>query len=164
MGRGRPNKPTGLKVLHGDFDKDPQRENKREPKPKAKPPKRPPGLDSTARAAWDRVSKLLVDMAVLTEADREPLEIYARTYSKWRTACKEVDRDGITCEHNTYDKDGNVVSTRTVRNPAEQVAKDSAATLIKLLTEFGLTPSSRTRIQIESETDSKADKEKRFLA
>jgi phage terminase small subunit len=71
---GRPPTPTALKVLTGTAAHNPQRVNRDEPKPAlgATPPPWLPRR-GPARAAWDRLSPILLRMRVLTEADAEAL-------------------------------------------------------------------------------------------
>lgn len=156
---GRPRKPTALKLLHGDFQKDPQRRNKREPKAPSGRPACPRYLKGEERKAWQRITKLLKEMKVLSKADSESLELYSVTYAQWRSARVTCDSEGMT--YAVVDAQGN---TTHKRHPAQQIMKDNAAVMIKLLTEFGLTPSSRTRVQIENETNSTGELEKKFLA
>ena len=147
---GRPRKPSALKILHGDFEKDPQRRNKREPMPKPGKPIRPRHLRGEARKAWDRLAELLSEMKVSTKADRDGMEQYACLYERWRITLKDVQTNG------------SVIDGR--RNPADVAMMEYSRQLHKLLTEFGLTPSSRTRVQIEQETNSKSDLERKYLS
>ncbi len=149
---GRPRKPTALKVLHGDFEVHPERENTREPKPRKGEPTRPKHLGPIAREAWKRLAAELRACRVLTKADREGLELYAINYELWRRAVEDLTTNGLTYE----------VEGRRMRNPAAAAANDHAKICIKLLTEFGLTPSSRTRVQIEQENDTAQDKASKF--
>ena len=156
---GRPRKPSSLKVLHGDFEKDPQRENKQEPKPDVGVPLAPKHLGQFARAEWARVTKELSSMGVLTKVDRQALEQYCVAYEKWRKALKHVAEYGQVVS--IVDDKGNEILRR---NPGDVACLEYSRLIHKYLTEFGLTPSSRSRLVVEKETSSRGDLEKKFLA
>ena len=71
---GRPRKPSALKVLHGDFDKNPQRQNHNEPTVEVKAPKCPAYITGESRKEWKRVTAELLSLRVLGEVDRSALE------------------------------------------------------------------------------------------
>jgi P27 family predicted phage terminase small subunit len=100
----------------------------------------PPGdLDPVARDAWDRLTGLLRSMGMLCLADRDALTLYAVTFSRWRRAEADIDRLGTAL----IDKYGVAKA-----NPAGAMAKDCRATLIRLMGEFGLTPSARAGLNL----------------
>ena len=132
--------PSHLQVIKGAYDKNPQRRNNAEPKaPKGLPPC-PYNLDRLAKNEWKRICGELSLLGVLSQVDRGSLEIYCLSYSKWRKANKQLDKDGLTIVNSA----GNLV-----RHPANAVCDASAAMCYKLLIEFGLTPAARTRVQVE---------------
>lgn len=66
--RGRPAKPTALKLLHGDDKKNPQRINTAEPVPTGDV--EPPAFMSTrGREVWDEISPDRIRQGVLTSWD-----------------------------------------------------------------------------------------------
>ena len=66
--RGRKPKPTALKVLEGNPGRRPL--NKNEPKPKGKKKLQCPSyFNAEAKKEWRRLSKVLIEMGVLTEFD-----------------------------------------------------------------------------------------------
>ena len=156
---GRPRKPTALKLLHGDFEKDPQRQNKREPIAKAGRPTCPRHLKGEARKEWTRVTKELADLTVLAKTDRAALQHYCETWELRSIALADVQKNG--CFYTTIDQGGNVIRKR---NPADVAFLEYSRLCHKYLTEFGLTPSSRTRIQIEKEVESRSDMAAKYLA
>ena len=158
-GKGRPRKPTVLRVLHGDFEKDPKRQNKREPKPKTGKPVCPKWIAGEARKEWNRICKLLSETGVLTKDTGPALEQYCSAYKLWRKALDHVEKNGIATVRT--DSKGN---KHIVRNPYAKEMREQAHACHKWLIEFGLTPASRTRIQITNETDTASDKAKKFLA
>lgn len=149
---GRPRKPTALKVLHGDFEKNPSRRPKAEPQPDLAVPKCPSHLSVLARHEWKRIVSELGDLKVLSLAERASLELYCRAYGEWREATKTVEAEGRYYADEKGWKE----------HPAGKAMRQWAGICHKLLCEFGMTPSSRSRIAITdaSETDSK---ETRYL-
>jgi P27 family predicted phage terminase small subunit len=149
---GRPKKPTALKLLHGDFEKNPNRRNKNEPSVEPGTPDCPKHLPVLARNEWRRVTSELKELRVLSQVDRSSLEQYVMCYAKWR--------DCIT----TLKKEGDFYETEkgVVEHPAGKALRQYAGLCHRFLCEFGMTPSSRSRVQL-SEPDSSNDLEKRYL-
>lgn len=108
-------------------------------------PEPPDDLDPIARDAWDRLTGLLRSMEMLCLADRDALTLYAVTFSRWRRAEGDLDRLGTAL----IDKYGVAKA-----NPAGAIAKDCRATLIRLMGEFGLTPSARVGLDLPRKPDS----------
>lgn len=160
MAKGRKPKPTALKVLGGNAGKRPL--NNTEPKPPKKNkiscPKefeierfRPafageqdkefrttPAAKHAAKEL-KRLSKLLDPMGVLTAVDVGMLEAYCQAYGLWREATAYVNRYGAVL----FSKDGGMY-----QNPYLAVVNKQAAIMAKIGSEFGLTPSSRSGLQI----------------
>jgi P27 family predicted phage terminase small subunit len=82
-------------------------------------------------------------MGILSIADQSVLEIYCVTYSQWRVLSAMVAGGNVAY----MTERGSLTSPE-----ANQVHKYSA-TLIKLMAELGLTPSSRSRIHAISEDE-----------
>jgi len=160
-GRSGPKpKPTSLKILHGSFEKDPSRRNKREPVPQDKtPPACPSHLGRLAKNEWKRIVKELQSLKVMAKVDREALEQYCAAYQSWRECLKDVRKRGVVLTK--IDNGGNEIR---YRNPADIAMVSHTKTIHTFLTEFGLTPSSRTRVQIDEKVETRDDAKKRFLA
>ena len=139
---GRPRKPTALKILHGDFAKDPQRRNHREPDVPTGIPDCPAWLAGDARKEWKRITDEIKSMKVVTLPDRSALEAYCTLYGQWRDALRQVKREGavLTSEHGSYE------------NPASKIAARCCDQIHKYLCQFGLTPASRSRVNVTNET------------
>lgn len=154
--RGRPPKPTTLKVMEGNPGKRPL--PKDEPQPKSGLPKAPRTLGKVGRDAWRRIGAELVAMGVMTEADRFALEALCLAWQRWREAEAMIDEFGALVRH---PKTG-----LPVRNPALEVAGTERATVLRLLSEFGLTPAARTRVKTakpKAKDDPKAARKARFF-
>lgn len=137
MGAGRPAKPTALKELAGNPGK--RAINQREPKPRTKKPKMPNHLNAQARIEWTRVVKELAAMKLLTSADADALAMYCETYARWVDASKCLAEKGMVhITENGY----------PVLSPYVTIVNQFMRTMQRLLTEFGMTPASRSRIQL----------------
>ncbi len=135
--RGRKPKPTTLKLLDGNPGK--RTINDREPTAPAGVPEPPGWLDDEARAEWFRMVKLLGDMRLLSPADHAMLEAYCTIYSRWVQAEAQVRKSGTVVKApNGY----------PMMNPYLIAANQALKELRKLSVEFGLTPSSRSRIRV----------------
>ena len=139
MVRGRKPTPTALTVLHGGKPK-----NSREPKPRQRAPQPPEWLSDEAKEEWGRIVPQLTKLGLLTNLDGAALTVYCEAWSRYVEATKEVSRTGalVMGPRNSF-----------VRNPAALVAKDAEVTLRAFCTEFGLTPSARSRMTVPGGDD-----------
>ena len=136
MPRGRAPRPTKLKILQGEPNKD--RINENEPDaPKGRPPM-PRGLDAIGKKAWVGLCESLEALDILSVVDGPAIEVYAQTYSGYHVARKHVEKYGQVITENGYMK----------RNPACAEMHQHKGELLRLLTEFGLTPASRSRLVV----------------
>lgn len=137
MGRGRKPIPTAIKLARGNPSKRPI--NDLEPLPARRAPECPIELTGHAGAAWDQLTRTLEGMGVLTIADGNALARYCVLWARWR-ACEEY-----LAEYGMFrETDGG-----SVRVPHAIEARQLAEQLIRIECEFGLTPSSRTKIRVE---------------
>lgn len=139
MARGRKPKPTGLKQLEGNPGK--RALNKKEPKPGVKIPAAPAHLSADAKQEWKRVTKILVTLQIITEADRAALTAYCMAWSDLVKAEKKLKKEG---EVIISDKGG------MYQNPWLAIKKRSMEQVVKFGAEFGMTPSSRSRIKVDA--------------
>ena len=139
--KGRKPKPTRLKLLAGET----RRINKREPKPKRVIPSPPEHVSEAAKLAWGSLSTRLDRLGLLTELDSFSLEKLCETYVETLEIQKVLRVEGRFQRVTT--KTGDVM----IRAHPGISAFDAAERRFRaLMTEFGLTPSSRSRIEIES--------------
>lgn len=139
---GRSPKPTALKLLHGDFAKNPNRRNKAEPQVPAGIPDCPKWLTKDARLEWKRITEEIKAMNVMTPPDRAALEAYCVIHARWREVLRQIAREGLTLnsEHGSYE------------NPATKIAARCEDQIHRYLCQFGLTPASRSRVNVTQET------------
>lgn len=135
---GRKPKPTALKMLAGNPGKRPL--NDREAKPAQGMPRCPNHLDGEARREWHRIRKDLYKAGLLYKIDRAALAAYCQAYSTWVAACQLVASEGLTYES----EKGN-----TLQHPGVSIMLRAQDTMLKICSEFGMTPSSRSRVKAD---------------
>jgi P27 family predicted phage terminase small subunit len=145
--KGRKPKPTLTRKLDGNPGKRPL--NDREPVPPAGVPECPDHLDDEARAEWFRTASVLHEMGLLTMADRAALAAYCTVYSRWVHAEAQVK------------KFGSIVKSPEkgfpMKSPYLTIADQALEAMRKLMVEFGLTPSSRSRIRVPDDGEARAE-------
>ena len=136
--RGPPPKPSALRLLRNPDAK--RKLNDREPQPKKKAPKIPPWLGEPEKREWRRLSKELLALGVLTVIDGDALGRYCVMLVEWVELGKDVWAKGRTqVSENGYEQE----------RPQYSAWKKLAIDLNKMGAEFGLSPSSRTRVRVE---------------
>lgn len=143
---GRKPKPTSLKVLEGNPGK--RQLNQNEPKPDTSLPKCPAWLSREAKREWKRISPFLEQAGLLTQVDRAALAGYCQSYANWKAAEEHIAQEGSTFETpNGYQQ----------QTPWVSIAQTNLKNMLKFCAEFGLTPSSRSRIVVANAPESDAD-------
>ncbi len=139
---GRPILPTNLKVIRGTAK--PCRMNENEPRPeKVVNVKCPANLSTKEKQCWNHLAEQLQKAGILTTIDLNALMTYCKLWVIWQEKTSQAD----------------VEITPTVDRIFKQ--------LLALWREFGMTPSSRTRIRSENqapEDDFDAWQKKRRMA
>lgn len=102
----------------------------------------PSFLSDRAAQHWPELSRLLTGMNVLGDGDLIALGLLCETLCEWIEACETVARDGATYECTT---EAGAVMYRA--HPAVAQRADAARRVQSLLSEFGLTPSARAKVQ-----------------
>lgn len=145
--RGRKPKPTELKILEGNPGK--RSLNPNEPKPEKKAPSCPKWLDAEAKKEWKRLAPQMEKLGILTEADRAAFASYCQAYSRWKDAEEFITRSGTTIFKTP--------SGYWQMLPQVSISQTYNKIMTRLATEFGLTPSSRSRIIAGESIDKSAD-------
>jgi P27 family predicted phage terminase small subunit len=133
--RGRRPKPTRLKLLTGNPGKRPL--NADEPKPEAAIPECPVELGPVARREWDRMAAELAPLRILTQLDRAALAAYCGAYAMWAEATESIQKYGTMVKSPTG---------YPVQSPYVSIANRQAEIMMRIASEFGFTPASRSRI------------------
>lgn len=139
---GRKPLPTHLKLVKGTAR--PHRLNKDEPKPTVAMPEPPSHLDERAKAKFASMAEMLARHGVMTELDAGALSRYVVVWCRWIDAEAEIKRRGPVVKT----EGGNII-----QNPFLAVANKCLLQMAQLESEFGLTPSSRSRIRMAEPTE-----------
>ena len=134
---GRKPKPTALKILEGNPGG--RKLNENEPKPRPLVPDCPRWLSGKARKVWEKLAPMLGNMGVLTEADEIALAVTCSLYARYKDLERIIDKKGYTGKSSKSGK-------RAM--PELAMSRDCLRLLKSFLSEFGLTPSSRSRINL----------------
>ena len=132
--RGRKPVPTALKVVRGNPGKRPLPENEPTPEAGAEPPD---WLSEAALAHWPVVSAQLEKAGVLTEMDAPALALYCEAFARWQEAQAGIAKHGLVVPGQ---------KGQLAQSPYVVVANAAMQQMMKLLAEFGMTPSSRSRV------------------
>lgn len=114
--------------------------NKKEPAPPPGLPKCPEHLDATAKAEWTRMVKELHECGLITVLDRGALAAYCQAWARWIEAEGELKKEGMI----VYTEKG-----FPCQSPWLSIANEAIRQMKSMMTEFGLTPASRSRINVE---------------
>jgi P27 family predicted phage terminase small subunit len=141
MGRRGPKPlPSALAKVRGTVTKSTRRIPGKEPKVRLGTPAMPASVrdDKIALDCWNRMRGHLLKLKVLTPADGAALEGMCIAYSRAYKADACVKARGIVQEK----FDGSLAA-----NPAVAMSRNAWSEVRRFAVEFGLTPSSRTRVR-----------------
>jgi P27 family predicted phage terminase small subunit len=136
---GRRPKPTHLKLLQGNPGK--RALNPNEPKPDLEMPTVPEHLSDAAKAEWTRMGEQLHRLGLLTSIDRPAFAAYCVIYARWVEAEEALKKSGPVVRS---------PSGYPMLSPFYTIANQSLSQMRTYLTEFGMTPSSRSRTSVRS--------------
>ena len=134
---GRKPKPTHLKLLQGNPGK--RALNTNEPQPPVEMPVAPDHLNDVARAEWKRMGERLLRLGLLTVIDGAAFSAYCVIYSRWIEAEEALKKTGAVVRS---------PSGYPMLSPYYTIANQSLQQMRAYMTEFGMTPSSRSRISL----------------
>jgi len=123
-----------------------------EPEPGLGVPPRPEWLSDSAVEVWDQVVKILSNMQVLTVADGLMISRYCELWVDWRDANSWIRQHGTT--YPLKNADGTV--KYHVQLPQVSIRNNVGRELRAIECEFGLSPSARTRINVDHAQGKKA--------
>ena len=136
--KGRKSRPTKLKILEGEPNKN--RINKHEPQVTGIP-YCPRYLNGEARAEWYRICPILKGMGLLAKSDRALIANYCQAYGRMVKYEKLINEKGELYKT----QQGNITTS-----PAYWVLNTERAMVHKFSVELGLTPASRSRISVNA--------------
>lgn len=138
---GRPRKPTAvLKALGSKHAKG----RGKEPQFEQATCECPVWLPREAKAEWKRVVPQLDKVGLLTGVDRSVLVAYCRAWQDLYLASKALTKEGI------FQIDRNGIKRR---HPAIDIVRGASDQVNRFAQQFGLTPSSRARLEVPDKKD-----------
>ena len=161
---GRPPLPTKEKVLKGTFR--PDRSPQNEPAPPILPtaPEAPSQLNRWAKQMWHETAKELMALGMITTLDTYSLEILCEQYGIYREM-----KDAIThvATKGGKRKKISIAQYLCIRNSQTMPEYNSMRGAFEcykgLLREFGLSPASRSRINLPAKAPTVVDEMERLL-
>ncbi len=109
-----------------------------EPEPEGELPPAPAHLSDEAKAEWDRIGGQLLDLGLVTAIDRAALAAYCQAWGRWVEAEQKLTEFGTVIQS---------PKKFLVQSPYLSIANRAIEQMMKALVEFGMTPSSRTRVK-----------------
>lgn len=140
--RGPVPQPTRLRVLKGNPSHRPLPQN--EPQPRAAMPEMPDHLNAAAQKEWQQVARKLHRSRMLTEIDGELLGLYCLELATLKKAQAIIDRKGFTIT---------TPSGYRQQRPEVGIVNRALEHVLRYGAHFGLTPASRSRIQVKQDAD-----------
>ena len=139
--KGRKPKPTKMKLLAGNPGKRPINDHEPSYVPFSSLGEPPPELDQIAKEEWMYIVPLLTESGVLTAIDKTAITAYCMLFSRWIQAEAEIRKSGCVSKGST----GSLVISPWVR-----IASKAVEEMRSLMSEFGMTPVARSRINVAS--------------
>jgi P27 family predicted phage terminase small subunit len=136
--RGRKPKPTRLKLITGNPGKRPL--NAREPKPAIRVPTCPAHLNPSAKAEWKRLARQMHVLGMISELDRAALAAYCQAYGRWAEAERKLKETPMLLK---------LPSGIIQQSPWLAIANKQLELMSKFMSELGLSPVSRTRVEVK---------------
>lgn len=149
---GRKPKPAAIKKLEGNPGK---REIKEDVKGTGKAPKCPNWLMPDAKAEWKRLISIFESVGVIDEIDLNAFAGYCQSYARWKEAEEFLSKEGLVFR---------TPSGYVQQWPQVSIARQNKTDMLKFATEFGLTPSARTRISLFSKENNDVDPMEKLLS
>ncbi|WP_232340790.1 phage terminase small subunit P27 family [Burkholderia pseudomallei] len=94
-------------------------------------------MSDAAKAQWPTVAKQLSDAGLLTVIDAPALALYCEAFARWKDANDNIVKFGAVIK---------APSGFPIQSPFLAIANKTHAQMVRLLAEFGMTPSSRSRV------------------
>lgn len=142
---GPPPKPTAALRLAGSWRAGTR---KAEPTLPLRTPNPPPWLPTSALETWNELVATVAPLRVLTEADAIALAQLAAYLTRWKHATAQLDRLGDVLP--VKDAAGTVIGFK--RSPYVAMQLEYGLMIRRMMQEFGLTPSARSRLTQTHET------------
>ena len=137
MAKGRPPKPTELKILDGTYRKD--RDGKRATSSTGQQitemPAPPKSLGKVGQQHWNTAAEILIGLGVLASSDLPALELYAATWQDKADCEADIAKNGYV---QTNPKTGLESDRPAVKRRAAAIER-----IIRLIGRLGFSPADR---------------------
>ncbi len=143
MPAGRPKKPTQLKKLEGTAREDRLLKNEMMPSKICHVPSAPTWMSKDAKKEWKATCADMIELDMLYRVDLGLLAAYCVEMSNYINAVKELQKPGEGFVIDIVRSDG---SKYPMLNYWNTVKNQSLKNALSIATQFGFTPSARTRI------------------
>jgi P27 family predicted phage terminase small subunit len=115
-------------------------------------PDPPDHLSKKAKAEWERIAPELERYGLLTKIDGSALAAYCDYFAQWAEASAEVKKQGMIIQ----------TGFGPQVNPWLRISNKAVEGMNKILVEFGMTPSSRSRVKAAQKPEKKSEGEDYF--
>ena len=154
MGQGRKSKPTEIKIAEVTFRAD--RVKKDLIKPSIELNSEPPSeLNEWGAQIYRAIMGEYSKIGLISKVDVGSLLILCNEFGTYCEADDIIKAKGLEIEEDVYNKEGEIVGSKTVPNPMLKVRNDAMKNYKTLCVEFGLTPASRTSLNAPPEKTNK---------
>lgn len=163
MARGRPPKPTVIKLLTGNPGNRPL--NTSEPQPAPTPPPCPEWLSEDAKAKWAELVPELSRLGLLTIVDGAVLAGFCQSYAEAKQATERLEAEGRYLMVGGWPVDEvdpkngetrtRVVGGQLQPHPAVSQQRSALKAMKEFAALFGLEPSSRSRLHVQPQEAAK---------
>jgi P27 family predicted phage terminase small subunit len=107
-------------------------------------PKPPAHLSPVAKQEWRRAGKLLRDMGLISDLDLAAFALYCTAWARWIEAEQALSTYGLMLKSpNNF----------PVQSPYLAVANRAMDQIRSLMSEFGMSPATRTRVSALPDSD-----------
>ena len=144
--RGRKPKPTRVKELEGNPGKRRLNTDELRPPVPGAMPYAPKFVNAEAKREWNRMVAILLELGLYTEVDHAALAMYCQAWGRWVVAERKLAETG----------QGEIITGvmgGKMQNPWRYEANKAFEQMRQMLPEFGLTPSSRSRLSAPAAPD-----------
>lgn len=150
---GRRPQPTALKALRGNPSK--TKLNQLEPKPPEGAVSMPESLSTAAKTVWEGLAPICLHMGTLTSADVRPFARLCELEATAEEASRQKDAPEFAMFTLSEDYNG---APKVGVHAAIKVERETSIALRSYYEFFGLTPSSRARIQVPKQAEAPVSK------
>jgi len=154
MKPGPPPTPTPIRIAKGNPGRRPLPAAEATPEPLADltPPE---FLNDEAKAHWATLAPMLRDLGLLTVLDHTALAMMCESIARWKEAERHLRKHGLVVLSGSNNR-------MPIVNPYLSISRQAQKQVYGLLSEFGLTPATRSRVTAAIPTAADPDHDRFF--